>query len=216
MKKTQDKILRDYYNMLFPQKLNNREFVRVVKMNRDKGFIKQEFLKSFDEFLQFVQKNKYYFDLYVGLSTVKQINGICKGTESYQNKRHVLFVDFDKKEYKDLCNARDFSALIKNKTDIYTHMCINSGHGVHFYIATQSTNDIKEISSINKTLIQLVGADEAAGLSTQIARIPCTYNHKMSDGTYDYNFYNKDKWEYVKVVYDGLEGSSFYRYDLKH
>ena len=43
-----------------------------------------------------------------------------------------------------------------------------------------------------------MGADIKAASPTQISRPPCTYNHKLDDGTYDYE--NKEKWSFVKVI----------------
>lgn len=43
-----------------------------------------------------------------------------------------------------------------------------------------------------------MGADVKAASPTQISRPPCTYNHKLDDGSYDYE--NKEKWSFVKVI----------------
>ncbi len=200
--------------MLFPQSLNKNEYVRVMKINKNEGLTISKYVKTFEEFFQLVQRNKYYFDLYVGLSTVEKKKGKLSGTSSYQCKRHVLFLDFDKKDYPELKKVREFSDLIKTKTNIYTHMCVDSGHGYHYYICTKPTREIRLLTDINRNLITLTGADSRAGNETQIARIPTSYNHKLSNGNYDYNTKNKDKWKYVTVVNHGLDTSNFYRYRL--
>lgn len=203
--------------MLFPAKLRENEYVRLVAIRKDKTgnpvASKVDYVQSFEEYAAFVQKYRYTHDVYNQIATNR---GKDSGTKISQRQRKVLYLDFDKKDYPNMHDAAEFTRMIKDKLPkLYLHSCVSSGHGFHFYISIKSTCKIDEVVDINKELVSILGADIKAALPTQIARVPCTYNHKSEDGTYDYE--NREKWNYVKVVNNSyMVGNQFRSFDLPY
>lgn len=82
-------------------------------------------------------------------------------------------------------------------------------------LSIKPTCKINEVVESNKKLVSILGSDEKAASTTQIDRIPCTYNHKQADGSYDYE--NRDNWSYVKMVNNTyMIGSLFKQFDLPY
>lgn len=215
--KEQLNILHHYFNMMFPNSLKDNEYVRLIALRRDThGNViasKVEYVQTFEEYAAFAQKYRYTHDVYNQIATNR---GKEKGTKSTQRQRKVLFLDFDKKDYPELQDASDFTKWIHDKLPkLYLHACMNSGHGFHFYVSIKPTCKINEVVEINKELVSILGSDEKAASPTQIDRIPCTYNHKQDDGSYDYE--NRDNWSYVKMVNNTyMIGSQFKQFDLPY
>jgi predicted transcriptional regulator len=210
-------ILRHYFNMMFPSIFRDNEYVRLIALRRDfHGNViasKVEYVKTFQDYAAFVQKYRYTHDVYNQIATNR---GKEKGTKSTQRQRKVLFLDFDKKDFPELQDASDFTKWIHNKLPkLYLHACMNSGHGFHFYVSIKPTCKIDEVAEVNKELVSILGSDQKAALPTQIDRVPCTYNHKQDDGSYDYE--NRDNWSYVKMVNNTyMVGSQFKQFDLPY
>lgn len=190
--------------MLYPEKFKDNEYIRMIALRRDKdGNIGNEendkivwYVKSFSSFRYFINKFRETHDVYNQIATNR---GRRDGTITSQRMRKVIYLDFDKKDYPDMKDARDCTQMIKDKIPkLFLHACISSGHGYHYYVSINPTCKIEEVIEINKTLVSILGADRKAALPTQISRPPCTYNHKLDDGTYDYE--NKEKWSFVKVI----------------
>lgn len=215
--KEQLNILHHYFNMMFPNLFKDNEYVRLIALRRDThGNViasKVEYVQTFEEYAAFAQKYRYTHDVYNQIATNR---GKEKGTKSTQRQRKVLFLDFDKKDYPELQDASDFTKWIHDKLPkLYLHACMNSGHGFHFYVSIKPTCKINEVVEINKELVSILGSDEKAASPTQIDRIPCTYNHKQDDGSYDYE--NRDNWSYVKMVNNTyMIGSQFKQFDLPY
>lgn len=204
--------------MLYPETLRENEFVRLVALRRDKDgkVIRSvvEYVQSFEEYAGFVQKYRYNYDVYNQLATNR---GRDNGTVSSQRLRRVLFLDFDRKDYSNLKEAQDFTNHIKEKLPrLFLHACTDSGHGFHYYISVKANvGDFDDVIEINKELVSFLGADCRAASKVQIDRPPCTFNHKLDDGTYDYE--NKEKWSYVKVVTNAyMKGKCFKSYDIPY
>ena len=204
--------------MLYPSRLKDGEYIRMVALRRNEtGTVVStviDFVQTFEEYNSFILNYRYTHDVYNQIATNR---GNESGNSNSQRLRHVLFLDFDKKDYPDLKVAQDFTAMIKAKMPrLFLHACIDSGHGFHFYVSVKSNvSGFNELVEINKELAEFLGADIKATLSTQISRPPCTFNHKLSDGTYDYQ--NRDKWEYVTVVNNAyMGGSQFQALDLQY
>lgn len=209
-------ILKRYYDMVFPTKLQEDEYIRLVALRRNKkGQVISsivDYVQNFEDYQAFIKKYRYTHDVYNQISTNK---GKDNGNASSQRLRRVLFFDFDRKDYPELKTVYDFTAMIKKKMPkLYIHACVDSGHGFHFYTSMQSkVSDFAELIKINKELVAFLGADTKAASSSQISRPPCTYNHKLSDGTYDYE--NREKWSFVKVVSNSyMVGNQFKSFDL--
>ena len=203
--------------MMFPPKLREEEYIRMVAIRKDRHgnpvATKVGFVKSFEEYSAFVEKFEYTHDVYNQIATNR---GNQDGKKTTQRQRRVLFLDFDGKDYPDLHDASDFSSLIHEKLpQLFLHACVASGHGFHFYVSIKPTCKIDEVVALNKELVSILGADAKAALTTQIARVPCSYNHKQPDGSYNYE--DREKWSYVKVVNNTYNiGSQFKQFDLPY
>ena len=204
----QNAALKDFFDLLFPQSLNEHEYVSLTFLNRDTGLTLDKSCKTFEEFESLILKYRPFYDCYVSLATVRERDGEVKRRASHLCKRSVLFLDFDLKDYPD----SDFSDLIRSKTDTFTHMVVNSGNGYHYYIAVDTTKDVKALVKLNSELCALVGADPNAVKSTQIARVPCSYNHKLAEHCFDYEDVNNCK--YAKIVTSATGNANFYRYEI--
>lgn len=207
--------------MLYPEKLKDNEYIRMIALRRDKdgnmGKKKGDriisYVKDFEAYRAFIYKYRYTHDVYNQIATNR---GTFNGTAKSQCRRKVLYLDFDKKDYPNMNDATDYTQMIKSKiSKLFLHACISSGHGYHYYISINPTCNITEIADINKELVSILGADVKAALTTQISRPPCSYNHKLSDGTYDYE--NKEKWSFVKVVVNHYRvGNRFRAFKLSY
>ncbi len=192
--------LKSFYEMLFPYDLEEGEYVRILIMKG--GIPDDRYVKSFDEFCRNVNENAS-FDIFVNLSTVmRQPDGKLDGTSECMYKRHVLFVDFDLKDYPETKNVEYFAKRIKSEIPVFLHMEVDSGHGFHFYICIKPTDNQLAVE-VNKQIAKIVGSDENAVKSTQLARVPTTINNK-----------NQKERKYVKIICDGTTGDGFHRYPL--
>lgn len=197
--------------MLYPTILKDDEYIRIVLLRKgdNNSFQKAIFVKTFEEFEATISKYKYNYDVYTQLATNR---GNTDGTKTSQRQRKVLYLDFDFQDYPELANEdiSVFSAKIKDKLPhLYISCGVASGNGYHFYISIKPSCDIKSITELNISLAELVGADLNACKPTQIARVPTTYNHKISKGIYDYKA--KDKWKYCKVVFNMYEANNLFK-----
>lgn len=210
-KNTQQSILRKHFEMLYPEKLKDDEWIRLVGIRKDETGSPEstlvKFIKTYEEYEEFVFKYRYTYDLYNQIATNK---GNENGNARSQRCRKVLYMDFDQKDYPNITDAEQFTELIKSKIPkLFLIACVNSGHGYHFYISIKQSCKIAEITKLNKELVEILGADPKAALSTQIARIPCSYNHKCENGIHDY--LEETKWTYVKVVNNAYKNGPLYK-----
>lgn len=177
--------LNDYLKLLIdfnPEtndfKLKPNEYVRIVAIRPREGkdpISKEFYITSVTELTNIIGKYKFTFNLYVTISTTKGKSG--KAEDMWARK--VMFLDFDKKDYPQYEEAKDFTDHIKRKIPhLFNHCLVDSGNGYHFYIATQKTIDTKRATSINKNLAKILGADPKATLSTQLMRLPTSLNLK--------------------------------------
>lgn len=183
--------------------LEDNEYIRIVAIKSDnKDVIITKFFKHKSEIQEFVNKYKYNFNIYIGLSTTKGRGG----TLEFMYKRRVLMVDFDRKDYSLYKTVEDFSRHIKARIKIlFLHMVVDSGNGYHFYIATNQLKNTQRMADVNKALGEILGADLKATLSTQIARLPTSLNLK-----------DKENPKPVTIVANNLESApdKFRRYNL--
>jgi hypothetical protein len=94
-------------------------------------------------------------------------------------RRRVLAFDFDKKDLGQDFDHRDIIRIFK-KNGLYYHAMVNTGGGYHVYVLIEDTNDIDRIIEVNAELAKRLGADPNAVKTTQILRVPLTYNHKYN------------------------------------
>ena len=210
----QEEMLQQYYNILYPEKLRENEYIRLIAIHReenDKGQTIVRYAKDFEEYREFIYKYRYSYDVYNQIATNR---GNVNGSRKSQRYRKVLYLDFDRKDYPNLESVSDFSRLIKQKfPELFIHGIYDSGHGYHFYISIKGSCKLDEIVKLNKTIAEITGADIKAVSPTQISRPPCTYNHKDHDGRYDYKY--RDEWNMVKcVLNDYKKGAMFKPFTL--
>ena len=185
IEKVQEKILRKYYDLVYPKQLRENEYIKIhlSKMKESGGRIEfDQFVQGFDEYLEVIRKYRSNWNLYNELATVKENPEAEKlnGKERNLFHRQVLYLDFDWKDYPHLENdAYKYTEMIKEKLpDVFLHAVYSSGGGFHYYIAIEPTTKQRKVTALNKRIAELVGADTNACKVTQIARIPTTYNLK--------------------------------------
>ena len=159
-------------------KLKEQEFIRIKAIKPrepDDPLIKTWYIKTVAELEDIIKKYKYNWNLYIGTCTTKGENE----TAEYMMARKVLFLDFDKKDYPQYDDVKDFTEHVKRILPyLFYHAVIDSGNGYHFYFATQKTIDIDRATRINKNLCKILGADTKAVLPTQLMRLPTSLNLK--------------------------------------
>lgn len=213
--------LKQYYEMLYPEKLKDNEYIRMLALRRDesgqvgtaKGDRITNYVKDFESYCNFIYKYRCTHDVYNQLATNR---GNSRGTADNQRQRRVLYLDFDNKDYPDIKNAMECTQLIKEKIPkLFLHACSSSGHGYHYYISIKPTCKISDVIEVNKELVTILGADPRAASPAQISRPPCSYNHKMENGKYDYE--NKENWSFVRVIDNGYKvGNQFKAFDFSY
>lgn len=200
--------------MLFPENLKEKEFIRLVMIKppdeeHPEGFSFTKFVKSFNEYLEVVKKYRHNYHIYNSLCTVKELDGKLSGTPSYQRQRRVLYLDFDLKDFKDVPNADAyyFTEKIKNCfPNMFIHAYYASGGGYHFYIAMKPTCDWKSLVNLNGELIRIVGSDPEANKTTQIARVPTSFNLKYKDEEGNYPLVKEIVNSYERHPMNGHKG----------
>lgn len=172
----------------------------IKKEENRKEYSFQRFVKNYDEFQKMVETYRHKFNVYVRAATVKENKS---GTKENLNRRKVLFLDFDKKDNPNLKTIQDVTASIKNKMPkLFNHCIVDSGNGFHIYIAICSDRATTKIADVNKELARILGADMKACLSTQIMRVPTTYNLKNGEKklvTVIHNTFGTSKYKQYKL-----------------
>ena len=197
--------LRDYFNLVYPIKLQGNEFIRIVMIDSgDKARCK--YINTFDEFIEVVERHKNNWNLFATISTVR---GRRSAKTEDMLTRQVLFVDVDKKDFPEYKDYEDFAKHISERLNLFCHMVVDSGNGYHLYYAIEPTTNTEEVTEINRRIIKVLGADEKAGSPTQIMRIPTTFNLKdlsqpklvnMFVNSLDNGNFKPHKLSYVKRV----------------
>ena len=203
-----NKNLEDYLKLVIPQPLEENEYIRLWfkianPTNKISNFTR--FVKTFEEVEEAVNNYKFFCDCFISLSTyVKESLFEDKPTAQY--RRQVIFVDFDKKDYPHFKDVTDYSSYFKKSIPwLHNHCIVASGSGgYHFYIATEITTNIEQISNVNKKIVKMTNADANAASPAQVARIPTSYNLK--------DFENK---KIVKVVSNSVKSDNFKLYNIQ-
>lgn len=204
-----NKKLEDYLNLVVPQPLEEHEYIRlwfkIANPSTDKASNFARFVKTFEEVEELINKYKFFCDCFISLSTYRKETSF-EDKPTVQYRRQVIFVDFDKKDYPHFKDVTDYSHYFKKSIPwLHNHCIVASGSGgYHFYIATEVTTDIEQITSINKTIVKLSKADDNAASKAQVGRIPTSYNLK--------DFENKKA---VKVVSNSVRTDNFKPYNIQ-
>lgn len=164
--------------------LKNNEYIRVFQTNNKETkqvefkeineFNNIEYFKNIDDFIEFAfSKNNYYLNTYFNLATTNGSGGKFEDLEY----RYCLAFDFDKKELGEDFNSKDILNLF-SKINLHYHMLVDSGNGFHAYVLIEPTREHKLVEEVTKTLAKKLNADLNACKTTQVLRVPYTWNVK--------------------------------------
>lgn len=160
----------DYFNTLFKHKAED-EFIKIGLRHKDNGAFTYKYFNNIKDCLSLIDTAKHIYDLYCGISTYTDKHG----SEEYLHTRYAIAFDFDKKD--GICDYKDVFEKFK-KYRLFYHLMIDSGNGYHVYLFIEPTVEIERVNKLNKFLGELIGSDCKALNSTQILRIPGTFNYK--------------------------------------
>lgn len=182
MTMTSDRIDRAYKQKKFFGTLYDTEIIaggmfkdnqhmRIFQAKDD--FTKVEFFNNIDDAINYISSRTYGINTYFTLSTTSGKSG----TEKDLITRTVIAFDFDKKDFSDDFTHVD---LINNfkELKLWYHALIDSGNGYHAYMMLEPTKDIDRVVKVTKEIGKRLGADIQAMKSTQILRVPYTFNVK--------------------------------------
>lgn len=163
--------------------LKDNEYIRIYQNNKTnevtlfdfdkRDYSKVEFFNNIDDVVSYcTSKNSSFTNTYFSLATT---NGSGGTFQDLQNRYCIAF-DFDKKNYDNLTLADIVNKF--NELKLYYHALVDSGNGYHAYICINRTNDHKLVEEVTKTIAKKLGADLNACKTTQVLRMPLTYNIK--------------------------------------
>lgn len=193
--------VKKFLKLIYRDFDENNEYIRIFQNDNDNN-MKEKYFNDIDSVVNYViGKNKYNKNTYFELATT---NGNSGQTEDLLY-RYCLGFDFDKKDLGEDFNHID----VLNKfmqLKIHFHALIDTGHGYHAYICINKTNDFEKVQKVQEVLCNKLGADKQAIKSTQLMRIPLTFNVK-----------NTDKVELVKIVgMDDRSDEQFKPYNIDY
>ncbi|MGL5345714.1 MAG: hypothetical protein ACRDA3_00015 [Peptostreptococcaceae bacterium] len=158
--------------------LKDNEYIRIYQNNKSAQmafdeFSKVEFFNNIDDIVSYVtKKNVYNLNTYFSLATTNGSGGTLQDLKN----RYCIAFDFDKKDFEGLTSVDIINKF--NQLKLHYHCLIDSGNGYHAYMFINKTNDIKLVEDVTKTIAEKLGADLNACKTTQILRVPMTYNVK--------------------------------------
>ena len=194
--------IKKFFKLIYRDK-TEEEFIRVFQDNKtrekDGTYSKVEFFNDIDDLVKF-STNKYikYNNTYFTLSTTDG----QQGNEEHLLNRYCISLDFDKKDLGVDFSSKDILNKFK-AAKIHYHCLVDSGNGFHVYICINKTNNIKMVQEVQEALCDKLGADKNAIKSTQILRVP-------------YSFNIKDYPKRVKIIaMDNKNSDKFRPYDIE-
>lgn len=160
--------------------LRDNENIILCFLNKATGYMEeQKAFNNIDDLLLYLSKSKRvaYCETYFNLYTSATEN---RKKEDIKTSCFLAF-DFDKGDFEekgiDLNIDYIQSKFLEN--GLYYNMLVNSGNGYHAYILIEPTTDLDLVVSVTKEIAKRLGSDPNACKSTQILRIPYTYNNKQ-------------------------------------
>ena len=150
--------------------LKDNNYIRIFQAKDDRAVIK--FFNNVDELVQYTSTKIFGLNTYFELATT---NGES-GQEQDLIYRTVLAFDFDKKDIEGL-DAKDIMFRFKS-LGLWYHALIDSGNGYHAYMCIEPTEDLHKVQEVQKAIGKLLGADANALKSTQVLRVPYSFNTK--------------------------------------
>lgn len=168
----QKKFFKVVYGDLVGEGNNLKEntYIRLYQAKDD--FSKVEFFNNIDDLVGYTCNKRYGINTYFSLSTT---NG-DSGQEKDLLHRTVIAFDFDKKDF-DKLDSKDIMYKFK-ELGLWYHCLVDSGNGYHAYMCIEPTQDIQKVIDITKAIGNKIGADTNAMKSTQVLRVPYTFNIK--------------------------------------
>lgn len=160
---------KKFFKMIFPT-IGEGEFYRIFQTKQN--FSKVEFFNDIDDMNDYIERNRFNWNTYFSLSTT---NGIG-GTEKDIITRNVIAFDFDKKDF-DKLDSKDIMYKFK-ELGLWYHALIDSGNGYHAHMCIEPTINIQKVIDVTKAIGNKLGADINAMKSTQVLRVPYTFNIK--------------------------------------
>ncbi|KEI04292.1 hypothetical protein ADU78_07395 [Clostridium botulinum] len=151
--------------------LKENNYIRLYQAKDD--FSKVEFFNNIDDLVGYTCNKGYDINTYFNLATT---NG-QSGQEKDLLYRTVLGFDFDKKDLGEDFSYKDIMERFKS-IGLWYHVLIDSGHGFHAYVCIEHNTDLHKVMEVQKVVGKLLGADLNALKSTQVLRVPYTYNIK--------------------------------------
>lgn len=151
--------------------LKENNYIRIFQTKDN--FSKVKFFNNVDDLVQYTSSHTYNLNTYFTLSTTTGESG----TEKDLQYRAVLAFDFDKKDLGENFSYKDIMERFKS-LGLWYHILIDSGHGFHTYTCVEPTQDLHKVQEVQKAIGKLLGADLNALKSTQILRVPYSFNVK--------------------------------------
>ncbi|MDK0977816.1 hypothetical protein P5F65_14080 [Clostridium perfringens] len=165
--------VKKFLNTIFREIDFTKENIRTLQTNKN-GYTKVSYFADIDELTDYsTSKYSRYNNTYFQLATTDGAGG----TTENLLYRYCLAFDFDKKDLGQEFNHKDIINKFR-ELKIYCHAIVDSGNGYHAYVLINRTNKLDLVQEVQEVLCNRLGADKKAILSTQILRIPYTFNVK--------------------------------------
>ena len=153
--------------------LKDNQYIRVFQ-SKEGSTREPMFFNNVDDAINYVSGNKRYgINTYFNLSTTTGAGGTYEDLKT----RVVLGFDFDKKDLDDDFNHVDVINKF-NEIRLFYHCLVDSGNGYHAYMMLEPTTDIDRVVEVTQNICKRLGSDVKANLTTQILRVPYTFNVK--------------------------------------
>lgn len=191
--------IKKFFKTIYRNTDFTEENIRIFQCSRDNSYNRVTSFDNIDDLVKFSsEKNNYTVNTYFQLATT---DGNI-GTQDHIKYRYCLAFDFDKKDLEDGFNHKDIVNRFKD-LKIYCHAIVDSGNGYHAYVMINKTDNIDKVYKVQKVLCERLGADKNAIKTTQLLRIPYTYNIK------------EDKAKIVRVIHlEDRHSKLFKPYDI--
>lgn len=160
--------------------LGEGEYIRVYQNNKtnyeklEEDFSRVEHFNDIDELVKYCTINRYDKNTYYELATT---NGI-DGTSENLLCRYTLDFDFDKKDEEIGFDHKDITNRFRELGLWYHSLIASSNNGYHAHISIEPCGDLDKVTIVQKKLQELLKSDPNANKSTQLLRVPYTFNIK--------------------------------------
>lgn len=133
------------------------------------------FSSDVDEMLEWLEKYRDEYNLYVGVNP-RATKG---GTNEAVKRSYWVWIDIDSKKVNDVTPDKILKSVM-SRIVLPPHMVVNTGGGVHLYYRTVGTEDLKEVQRVCNALAAKINGDPL-GDAARVFRIPGTFNYKYGE-----------------------------------